>query len=52
LSREKKRENLENIKTNKWKNFNKEVVEDGLELGQKGLDMINKQKTVTHRWDK
>jgi hypothetical protein len=31
-------------KTNKWKNFSKEVVEDGLELGQKGLDMFNKQK--------
>ena len=31
-------------KANKWKNFSKEVVEDGLELGQKGLDMFNKQK--------
>jgi hypothetical protein len=31
-------------KANKWKNFSKEVVEDGIELGQKGLDMCNKQK--------
>jgi len=31
-------------KANKWKNFSKEVVEDGMELGQKGLDMFNKQK--------
>jgi hypothetical protein len=30
-------------KANKWKNFSKEVVEDELELGQKGLDMLNKQ---------
>jgi L,D-peptidoglycan transpeptidase YkuD (ErfK/YbiS/YcfS/YnhG family) len=31
-------------KANKWKDFSKEVVEDGMELGQKGLDMFNKQK--------
>ena len=31
-------------KANKWKNFSKEVVEDGMELGQKDLDMFNKQK--------
>jgi L,D-peptidoglycan transpeptidase YkuD (ErfK/YbiS/YcfS/YnhG family) len=31
-------------KANKWKDFSKDVVEDGLELGQKGLDMFNKQK--------
>ena len=31
-------------KANKWKNFSKGVVEDGMELGQKGLDMFNKQK--------
>jgi hypothetical protein len=31
-------------KANKWKDFSKGVVEDGMELGQKGLDMFNKQK--------
>ena len=31
-------------KANKWKDFSKSVVEDGMELGQKGLDMFNKQK--------
>jgi hypothetical protein len=31
-------------KANKCKDFSKEVVEDGLESGQKGLDIVNKQK--------
>jgi uncharacterized protein with von Willebrand factor type A (vWA) domain len=31
-------------KANKWKDFSEGVVKDGLELGQKGLDMFNKQK--------
>ena len=31
-------------KQKKWKNFSKRFVEDGMELGQKGLDMFNKQK--------
>jgi hypothetical protein len=31
-------------KANKWASFSKGIVEDGMELGQKGLDMMNKQK--------
>jgi hypothetical protein len=31
-------------KAKKWTEFSKGVVEDGMELGQKGLDMFNKQK--------
>jgi hypothetical protein len=31
-------------KANKWAQFSKGIVEDGMELGQKGLDMMNKQK--------
>ena len=31
-------------KANKWASFSKGIVEDGMELGQKGLDMFNKQK--------
>ena len=31
-------------KANKWAKFSKGIVEDGMELGQKGLDMMNKQK--------
>ena len=31
-------------KANKWASFSKGIVEDGLELVQKGLDMFNKQK--------
>ena len=31
-------------KANKWAQFSKGIVEDGMELGQKGLDMFNKQK--------
>ena len=31
-------------KANKWKDFRKVVVEDGMELDQKGFDMFNKQK--------
>jgi hypothetical protein len=31
-------------KAQKWTDFSKGVVEDGMELGQKGLDMFNKQK--------
>ena len=31
-------------KANKWAKFSKRIVEDGMELGQKGLDMFNKQK--------
>ena len=31
-------------KANKWTKFSKGVVEDGMELGQKRLDMFNKQK--------
>ena len=31
-------------KANKWAKFSKGIVEDGMELGQKGLDMFNKQK--------
>ena len=38
-------------KANKWAQFSKEIVEDGMESGQKGLDMFNKQKDRNHRWD-
>jgi len=31
-------------KAKKWASFSKGIVEDGMELGQKGLDMFNKQK--------
>jgi hypothetical protein len=31
-------------KAKKWASFSKGIVEDGMELGQKGLDMMNKQK--------
>jgi L,D-peptidoglycan transpeptidase YkuD (ErfK/YbiS/YcfS/YnhG family) len=31
-------------KAQKWTDFSKGVVEDGMELGRKGLDMFNKQK--------
>jgi hypothetical protein len=31
-------------KVNKWKDFSKRVVENGMEFGQKVLDMFNKQK--------
>ena len=31
-------------KAKRWTDFSKGVVEDGMELGQKGLDMFNKQK--------
>jgi hypothetical protein len=30
-------------KANKWASFSKGIVEDGMELGQKGFDMFNKQ---------
>jgi uncharacterized protein YerC len=40
-----KNEKISRIKkANKWKDFRKRVVEDGMELGQKGLNFFNKQK--------
>jgi hypothetical protein len=41
-----------NKKANKWKNFSKELVEDGLELGQKGLDFLINKRTASRLWDK
>jgi hypothetical protein len=41
----KKSEKISRIKkAQKWTDFSKGVVEDGMELGQKGLDMFQKAK--------
>jgi hypothetical protein len=39
-------------KANKWTGFSENLVNTGMDLGERGLEIFNKQKKDNHLWDK